>query len=54
MFLFYVLSCFKNGDTIFKGGHYFRKYGIYKIIDFPKYHRKNLICLYTAKNLIFH
>ena len=33
MFLFYVLGFFKNGDTIqggtlFKGGHYLRKYGI--------------------------
>ena len=32
-FLFYVLSFFKKGDTIqggtlFKGGHYLRKYGI--------------------------
>ena len=31
---FYVLSLFKKGDTIqggtlFKGGHYLRKYGIY-------------------------
>ena len=35
MFLFYVLSFFKNGDTIqggtlFKGEHYLRKYGISK------------------------
>ena len=34
MFLFYVLSFFKKGDniqggTLFKGGHYLRKYGIY-------------------------
>ena len=34
IFLFYVLSFFKKGDTIqggtfFKGGHYLRKYGIY-------------------------
>ena len=34
MFLFYVLSFFKKGDTIqrgtlFKGGHYLRKYGIH-------------------------
>ena len=34
MFLFYVLSFFKKGDTIqggtlVKGGHYLRKYGIY-------------------------
>ena len=33
MFLFYVLSFFKKGDsiqggTLFKGGHYLRKYGI--------------------------
>ena len=33
MFLFYVLRFFKKGDTIqggtlFKGGHYLRKYGI--------------------------
>ena len=33
MFLFYVLSFFKKGDTIqggtlYKGGHYLRKYGI--------------------------
>ena len=34
MFLFYVLSFFKKGDTIqgggslFKGGHYLRKYGM--------------------------
>ena len=32
MFLFYVVSFFKNGDTIrrgtlYKGGHYLRKYG---------------------------
>ena len=32
MFLFYVLSFFKSGDTIqggtlYKGGHYLRKYG---------------------------
>ena len=36
MFLFYVLSFFKKGDTIqggtlFKGGHYLRNYGIYGI-----------------------
>ena len=35
MFLFYVLSFFKRGDTIqegtlFKGGHYLRKCGIQK------------------------
>ena len=35
MFLFYVLSFFKRGDTIqggtlFKGGYYLRKYGIPK------------------------
>ena len=34
MFLLYVLSSFKKGDTIqggtlFKGGHYLRKCGIY-------------------------
>ena len=34
MFLFYVLSYLKKGDTIqggtlFKGGHYLRKYGNY-------------------------
>ena len=29
MFLFYVLSFFKKG-TLFKGGHYLRKYGICK------------------------
>ena len=34
MFLFYLLSFFKVGDTIqegplFKGGHYLRKYGTY-------------------------
>ena len=34
MFLFYVLSFFKKGDTIqggtlLKGGHYLRKYGIW-------------------------
>ena len=33
MFLFYVLRFFKKGDiiqggTLFKGGHYLRKYGI--------------------------
>ena len=37
MFLFHVLSFFKKGDTIqggtlFKGGHYLRKYGMYKEI----------------------
>ena len=36
MFLFYVLSFFKKGDTIqggtlFEGEHYLRKYGICKI-----------------------
>ena len=36
-FLFYVLSFFKNGDTIqggtlLKGGHYSRKYGIFNLI----------------------
>ena len=35
MFLFYVLCFFKKGDTIqggtlFKGGHYLGKYGIFK------------------------
>ena len=39
MFLFYVLSFYKIGDTIhrgtlFKGGHYLRKYGILKIVGF--------------------
>ena len=34
MFLFYVLSFFKNediiqGGTLFKGGHQLRKYGMY-------------------------
>ena len=34
MFLFYVLRFFKKGDaiqagTLFKGGHYLRKYGIF-------------------------
>ena len=34
MFLFYVLSFLKKGDTIqggtlFKGGHYLRKYGMF-------------------------
>ena len=38
MFLFYVLSCFKKGDiiqggTLFKGGHYLRKYGIYYVFN---------------------
>ena len=38
MFLFYVLSFFKKGDTIqggtlFKGGHYLRKYGIYLNVE---------------------
>ena len=37
MFLFYVLSFSKKGDTIqggklFKGGHYLRKYGNFSII----------------------
>ena len=43
MFLFYVLSFLKKGDTIqggtlFKGGHYLRKYGTYfdLWIDFYK------------------
>ena len=36
MFLFYVLSFFKNGDiiqggTLFKGGHYLRRYGTYSV-----------------------
>ena len=36
MFHFYVLRFFKNGDTIqggtlFKGGHYLRKYGIFAL-----------------------
>ena len=35
MFLFYVLTFFKKGDTIqeeklFKGGHYLRKYGKFR------------------------
>ena len=39
MFFFYVLRFFKKGDTIqggtlFKGGHYLRKYGI----NGKKYH----------------
>ena len=39
MFLFYVLSFFKSGDTIqggtlYKGGHYLRKYGMYLILIF--------------------
>ena len=38
MFFFYVLSFVKKGDTIqegtlFKGGHYLRKYGIYFEIE---------------------
>ena len=38
MFLFYVLSFFKKGDTIqggtlFKGGHYLRKYGKVKSLS---------------------
>ena len=38
MFLFYVLIFFKKGDTIqggtlFKGGHYLRKYGIHLYIS---------------------
>ena len=41
MFLFYVLSFFKKGDTIqrgnnfvfFKGGHYLRKYGMYSLFN---------------------
>ena len=38
MFLFYVLSFFKKGDTIqggplFKGGHYLRKYGSLKWLN---------------------
>ena len=38
MFLFYVLSFFKKGDTIqggtlFKGGHYLRKYGKHFLTD---------------------
>ena len=41
MFLFYVLSFFKNGDTIqggtlYKGGHYLRKYGIYIVLNFDQ------------------
>ena len=41
MFLFYVLSFFKKGDTIqggtlFKGKHYLRKYGTWKTQE----HRK--------------
>ena len=41
MFLFYVLSFFKKGDTIqggilFKGGQYLRKYGISKIKVFNR------------------
>ena len=39
MFLFYVLSFFKKGDTIqgetlFKGGHDLRKYGMYLTLSF--------------------
>ena len=52
MFLFYVLSFFKNGDTIqggtlFKGGHYLRKYGICNKIFLPYQ------CL-IDKSLFFH
>ena len=37
MFLFCVPNFFKKGDiiqggTLFKGGHYLRKYGIYRLI----------------------
>ena len=44
MFLFYVLSFFKKGDTIqgetlFKGGHYLRKYSTYFSSNFMKIHR---------------
>ena len=42
MFHFYVLSFFKQGDTIqgrilFKGGHYLRKYGMYVVLSKPMY-----------------
>ena len=38
MFLFYVLRFFKKGDniqgeTLFKGGHYLRKYDIHNILN---------------------
>ena len=50
MFLFYVLSFFKKGDTIqggtlFKGGHYLRKYGMWNLLDrnFQDYLAKSFI-----------
>ena len=45
MFLFYVLSFFKKGDTIqgetlFKGGHYLRKYGKFLLKSTTKIRQK--------------
>ena len=51
MFLFYVLSFFKRGDTIqggtlFKGGHYLRKYGnliFFILVSTRSVYKKRLI-----------
>ena len=45
--MFRVLSFFKNGGTIqrgtlFKGGHYLRKYGIYTFVSQKKNHNKEI------------
>ena len=68
MFHFYVLSFFKKGDniqggTLFKGGHYLRKYGNSSIeiknctyIHITIYfHQKKTLCgTFKRKQEIFH
>jgi hypothetical protein len=65
MFLFYVLSFFKNGDTIeggtlFKGGYYLRKYGTHASISrnivLIKYFCGSICTanIYTAQRRVFH
>ena len=49
MFLFYVLSFFKKGDTIhsfciIQGGHYLGKYGIYQGVFRPHMRKTNQGC----------
>ena len=48
MFLFYVLNSFKKGDTIqgvtlFKGGHYLRKYGMYVFKNYKMFEIEKIL-----------
>jgi hypothetical protein len=64
MFLFYALSFFKKWDTIqektlFKGGHYLRKYGIhvYVCINWEngnrmKFDQKPTLCCIQIMNVL--